>query len=403
MMMVVATLLMAAREIRRNTLRSALTGLGIVIGVAAVIVMVTVGDAASRRVAGDIGQLGSNLLIVSAGSARKGPVSVSAPALTSADAAAIARDASAVAAAAPVVNRGALVVAGNRNTNTLVVGATAAYLPVRNYTVRRGRDFSAAEQQSAAPVCILGATVDRVLFPHQDAVGASVRVDRVACKVVGVLAGKGSAIVGGDQDDLVVMPLVAVQRRLTGSTDLTMIFVSAASERATVKARTQIEQLLRARRPGSPGQADDFSVQDLREISNTLGAVTGVLTTLLAAIAAVSLVVGGIGIMNIMLVSVTERTREIGIRLAVGALAGDVLRQFLIEAIALSTLGGAVGLGLGLAGSYALCNAMGLPFAIISWVIAVSLFFSIAVGVVFGYVPARRAARLDPIEALRHE
>ncbi len=402
-MIIGSTLVMAVREVRRNTMRSILTGLGIVIGVAAVILMVTIGDSASRKVTIDIGKLGSNLLIVMPGSERRGPIAATAPPLTSADAAAIAAAASAVGQVAPAASKSVLAVVGNHNHNTLATGSTNAYFGVRSYAIARGRVFTDAELQAGALACVIGETVRRELFRNQDPLGATLRVDRLSCTVVGVLVSKGSATLGGDQDDLIVMPLLAVQRRLTGSTDLGAVFVSAIDERSTTRAKTQIEQLLRQRRRIQPGQADDFMVQDMKEITKTLGTVTGILTALLAAIAAVSLLVGGIGIMNIMLVSVTERTREIGIRLSIGALGREVLFQFLVEAVVLSTLGGLIGLVAGLVGSALLCSALGLPFAIVPWVVVLAVAFSVAVGVGFGYFPARRAAALDPIEALRHE
>ncbi len=402
-MIIGSTLVMAVREVRRNTMRSILTGLGIVIGVAAVILMVTIGDSASRKVTIDIGKLGSNLLIVMPGSERRGPIAATAPPLTSADAAAIAAAASAVGQVAPAASKSVLAVVGNHNHNTLATGSTNAYFGVRSYAIARGRAFTDAELQAGALACVIGETVRRELFRNQDPLGATLRVDRLSCTVVGVLVSKGSATLGGDQDDLIVMPLLAVQRRLTGSTDLGAVFVSAIDERSTTRAKTQIEQLLRQRRRIQPGQADDFMVQDMKEITKTLGTVTGILTALLAAIAAVSLLVGGIGIMNIMLVSVTERTREIGIRLSIGALGREVLFQFLVEAVVLSTLGGLIGLVAGLVGSALLCSALGLPFAIVPWVVVLAVAFSVAVGVGFGYFPARRAAALDPIEALRHE
>jgi putative ABC transport system permease protein len=398
-----STVVMAVRELKRNTMRSFLTGLGIVIGVAAVITMVTVGNGATQTVTRDIARLGTNLLIVSPGADAKGPISLSAQALTSADGVAIAAEAPSVALVAPSVSRGALVVHGNDNHNTVITGSTNAYLGVRSYQVGRGRGFSDVEQQSGSLVCLLGATVARELFDHQDPIGAAIRVDRLSCTVVGVLASKGSATLGGDQDDLVLMPLLAVQRRMTGNTDVGAIFVTAIDDRSTTRAKGEIERLMRQRRRLQADQADDFSVADMKEITKTLGVVTGVLTALLAAIAGVSLLVGGIGIMNIMLVSVTERTREIGIRLAIGALGYEVMLQFLVEAVVLSVLGGLLGLTLGLVGSYAVCQGLDMPFTVVPWVIGLALVFSAAVGIGFGYVPARRAAQLDPIEALRHE
>lgn len=288
-MIITSTLIMAVREIRRNTMRSILTALGIVIGVAAVISLVTIGEATSRKVTSDITQLGTNLLIVSPGSDRRGPVAVSATALTSADAAAIAAEVTAASSVAPSVSVNALVVHGNSNHNTVITGSTNAYFGVRNYAIARGRSFSDAELQGGSATCVLGATVARELFRHQDPVGTSLRVERLSCKVIGVLAAKGSGTLGGDQDDLIVMPLLAVQRRMSGSTDLGSIFISAVNENATRRAKAQIENLLRQRRRIQPGQADDFSVQDMKEMTETLGTITGVLTALLAAIAAVSL------------------------------------------------------------------------------------------------------------------
>jgi putative ABC transport system permease protein len=257
--------------------------------------------------------------------------------------------------------------------------------------------------QGGSAVCVLGATVRRELFGPQDPLGALVRVGTVSCTVVGVLVSKGQSTFGQDQDDFLVMPLATVQRRIAGSYDVGSIFVSATSDRQTVKAKRQIELLLRERRRIGPGQTNDFTVQDMKEISNTLGSVTGALTALLGAIAGVSLLVGGIGIMNIMLVSVTERTREIGIRLAIGARGAEVLLQFLIEAVTLSTLGGALGVAFGLTASYAVTRALKLPFSISPDIIVVAFGFSATVGVVFGFLPARKASRLNPIAALRHE
>jgi putative ABC transport system permease protein len=400
--MLFTTLAMAVRELRRNATRSILTALGIVIGVAAVISLVTLGEAATAKITNDIGKLGKDLLFVTPGTSQRGPTSVSSAALTSADASAILRDVSAAAAVAPVINRGQLVVFGSANANTTITGTTNAFFKVRAFSFARGRQFSEIEMLGGPPVCVLGDTVRRTLFRAQHPIDATIRIGRISCRVIGVLTPKGSGSIGGDQDDLVVLPMLTVQRRLTGSSDLTMIYVSAA-EGQTSRAKAQIEQLMRERRRITKGQSDDFSVQDMREITNTLGQVTSVLIALLGAVAAVSLLVGGIGIMNIMLVSVTERTREIGIRLSIGALGSEVLLQFLVEAIVLSSLGGLIGLALGLAGSFGIGAALDLPIVLVPWVIALALGFSFGVGVVFGFVPARRAAALNPIEALRHE
>jgi putative ABC transport system permease protein len=347
--------------------------------------------------------MGVNMLTLSPGAERRGPTSVSAPPLSMGDAQAIAREVSAVSAVAPSSARGALAVFANKNWSTSVTGTNNAYFEVRNLKIDVGRMFSDVELQSGTPACVIGATVKRELFGHQDAIGAAIRLGKLSCVVVGTVVSKGQSTFGMDQDDFILMPLTAFQRRLAGNTEVSSISVSAVSEAATVKAKSQIEMLMRERRKIAPGQADDFSVRDMKEIAQTLQTVTGALTALLGAVAAVSLLVGGIGIMNIMLVSVTERTREIGIRLAIGARGHEVLLQFLVEAVVLSTLGGIIGMILGLGGSFAAGRALGLPFRVMPEVVVIAFAFSATVGVAFGFFPARKAARLNPIEALRHE
>ncbi len=401
--MIGTTILLAFREIRRNPMRSILTTLGIVIGVASVIAMVTLGRSVTARVTSDIASMGTNLLIVAPGAERHGPASASAPPFKMEDARAIAREAGAVDKVAPSASRGALIVYGNRNWNTTVQGTTNDYFDVRGFTLARGSGFTEAQMQAGLPVCVLGDTVRRELFGPQDAVGASVRIGAVTCTVVGVTAPKGKAAMGPDQDDFVAIPLGAFQRRIAGNTDVSAIFVSALSRAKTTKASGQIEALMRERRRVAPGQADDFSVADMKEIGNTLSSVTTVLTALLGAIAGVSLLVGGIGIMNIMLVSVTERTREIGIRLSIGAREREVLMQFLVEAITLAVFGGTIGIVAGLALSFGATLAFGLPFAVRPDIVLIAFGFSGTVGVAFGYFPARKASRLNPIDALRHE
>jgi putative ABC transport system permease protein len=403
LLMLGSTLLMAMREIRRNTMRSILTTLGIVIGVGAVITLVTLGQGATEKVTSDISKMGVNMLIVYPGSQRRGPTVTEAPRLTLQDVEAIARDVSAVSAVAPSASRGALAVYANKNWNTQLTGTTNAYFDVRGLKLSAGRMFSDVEIQGGTPACILGATVRRELFGRQDPLDASIRAGKVACKVIGVVESKGQSSIGMDPDDFILLPLSAFQRRIAGNNDVGSIAVSAVSESATEKAKKQIEALMRERRRVAFGQEDDFMVQDMKEIADTLQTVTGALTALLGAIAAVSLLVGGIGIMNIMLVSVTERTREIGIRLAIGARGHEVLLQFLVEAIVLSTLGGVLGMLLGLGGSYAAGRALGLPFRVVPEVVLIAFAFSASVGVAFGFFPARKAARLNPIEALRHE
>lgn len=319
------------------------------------------------------------------------------------DARAIAREVRAVGAVAPTLSRGGLAVSGNRNWSTQITGTTNAYFAIRGYAFAAGAGFSEGEALAGLPVCVLGETVRRELFGAESALDASIRVGAVSCTVVGILDSKGQSTFGMDQDDFLVMPLAALQRRVIGNNDVGSIFINAVSEKATGKVRTQVELLMRERRRILPGQRDDFTVQDMKEIAKTVQNVTGVLTALLGAIAGVSLIVGGIGIMNIMLVSVTERTHEIGLRLAIGAREGEVLAQFLVESAALSALGGALGIVLGLGGSFLASRALALPFVILPYIIVIAFVFSAVVGVGFGYYPARKAARLSPIDALRHE
>ncbi|MFH1811593.1 MAG: ABC transporter permease [Pseudomonadota bacterium] len=401
--MFTSTLLMALREIRRNLMRSGLTALGIVIGVASVIAMVTLGEGATADVTASIGAMGDNLLIVSPGAERHGPIGTTASPFTNADERALRAEITGVSGLAPSVSRGVLAVYGNKNWNTTITGSSNDFFKVRGYSMSSGRRFSETELLGGGATCVLGATVVQELFGQQDPLGASVRVGNVACQVIGVLGAKGQSSFGMDQDDLVVMPLSTVQRRLAGSTDIGSFFLSAASSAGTTRVKTDVELLLRQRRHIQPGDKDDFNVRDMKEIAQTMSTVTGVLTALLGAIAAVSLLVGGIGIMNIMLVSVTERTREIGIRLAIGARGREVLLQFLVEAVVLSVMGGAAGVAIGLAGSYAALHALHMPFKFLPNIVGLAFAFSAAVGIVFGYVPARKAARLNPIEALRYE
>lgn len=404
LLMLGSTLLMALREVRRNTLRSVLTTLGIVIGVGAVIALVTLGQGATEKVTADVSSMGVNMLTLSPGAERRGGgAPVSSTPLTLEDAQAIGREIAAVAAVAPSSQRSVLAVYANKSWNTTVTGSTNDYFVVRGLQLSSGRTFSDVEVQGGTPACLLGATTARELFGRQDPLGASIRVGTVSCQVIGLVASKGQSAFGQDQDDFILMPLAAFQRRIAGNTRISSIAISAVSESATAKAKTQIEMLMRERRKLAPGQTDDFQVRDMKEIAATLESVTGALTGLLSAVAAVSLLVGGIGIMNIMLVSVTERTREIGIRLAIGARGHEVLLQFLVEAVVLSTLGGVIGMVIGLGGSYAAGRALGLPFRVLPEVVVIAFAFSASVGVAFGFFPARKAARLNPIEALRHE
>jgi putative ABC transport system permease protein len=396
-------LLLAAREIRRNVLRSFLTILGVVIGVAAVIVMVTLGGGATRAVATQIESMGTNLLMIRKGQHMGPGQTSSAPAFSLDDAATLSREVPAIRALAPSAAESLIAIAGNNSWATSVTGTDDRYLDVRNWTIERGRAFNTAEIQAGKSVCIIGATVSRELFGSQDPVGQALRLKTFACDVIGLLGAKGQSGMGQDQDDLILMPLRTFQRRIAGNQDVTLIQVSIRDGASIDRARTDIERLLRERRRIGPGEQDNFSVRDMRELTNMLTGTTEILTTLLSAVAAVSLLVGGIGIMNIMLVSVTERTREIGIRLAIGALEREVLMQFLVEAVVLSSLGGLLGILLALGASVALAEVLHVPFIFNGGIVMTAFLFSAAVGIVFGYFPARRAARLDPIEALRRE
>ncbi|MBL8458689.1 MAG: ABC transporter permease [Zoogloea sp.] len=397
-------LLLALREIRRNLMRSFLTILGIVIGVSAVITMVTLGNGATRAVSDQISSLGSNLLIIRPGQhLGPGRDSAGSAAFKVADADALRNQIGGLAAVVPVSSKSVTLVAMSRNWSAGVTGTSREWFSTGKWQLVSGRVFNEAEERAGAAVCVVGETVRRELFGRLDPVGRQIRVKQFSCEVIGLLASKGQSTMGNDQDDLVAMPLRAVQRRLTGSVDVATLMVSVRDDTSIDMAKEQITWLMRERRHIGPGDNDDFSVMDTRQIAETLSGTTKVMTGLLGAVAAVSLLVGGIGIMNIMLVSVTERTREIGIRLAIGALEREVLLQFLIEAVVLASLGGVVGIILATAASIGGAALMHVPYLFNPSINLLSFGFSAAIGVIFGYVPARRAARLDPIEALRHE
>ena len=398
------TLLLALREIRRNLMRSFLTILGIVIGVSAVITMVTLGNGATKVVSDQISSLGSNLLMVRPGK-RLGPGrdSAGAPSFKIADADAILSQISGLDAVAPSVGRSVTVVYGAKNWSTTINGSTNSYFQTGNWKLGAGRVFSDAEERAGKSVCVIGETVRRELFGNQNPLGNEIRIKQFSCEIVGLLASKGQGAMGMDQDDTVIMPLRTVQRRLTGNQDVSTLLISVKTSASSAKVIEQINLLMRERRKISDNEEDDFNVLDTKQIAETLSGTIRIMTTLLGAVAAVSLLVGGIGIMNIMLVSVTERTREIGIRLAIGALEREVLLQFLIEAVALSSLGGLIGIALATVASIGLAQLMQVPFLFNPGINIVSFLFSAAIGVIFGYFPARRAAQLDPIEALRHE
>lgn len=398
------TLLLALRSIRRNLMRSFLTILGIVIGVGAVITMVTVGNGATESVKNQISGLGTNLLQIRPGQ-RMGPGSSgsSAPFFKESDAEAIATQIGGVVAAAPQSRSSGTLVANGRNWSSSITGSTNAWLTIGNWTLAQGREFSDAELRAGAAVCMIGETVRRELFGSSPALGESLRVKLISCEIIAVLGSKGQGSFGNDQDDLVFMPIKTLQRRITGNTQVNELLVSMADGSDSTRVISSLTQLLRERRKLADTDEDNFNVLDTKQLADTLSGTTQVMTTLLGAVAAVSLLVGGIGIMNIMLVSVTERTREIGLRLAVGALEREVLLQFLIEAMVLSSLGGLIGIALATGVSIALSSLMGIPYLFDPTINLLSFMFSAAIGVIFGYFPARRAAGLNPIDALRHE
>lgn len=404
--MLLNALLLALRSIRRNLMRSFLTVLGIVIGVSAVITMVTLGQGATAAVQSQISSLGSNLLQIRPGQRLGipgGGGGSGAPSFKEADGQAILDQIGGVAAVAPEGRSAATVVANGKNWSTSVIGSNNEWLTVGNWKLAAGREFSEAELQAGAAVCLIGATLQRELFAGKDAVGELLRIKQFSCTIIGQLASKGQAAMGMDQDDTVVVPLRTLQRRVTGNQRVSTLLVSMQEGSDSTRLKASVRELLRERRKLGPNDDDNFNVLDTQQLAQTLSGTTQVMTALLGAVAAVSLLVGGIGIMNIMLVSVTERTREIGLRLAIGAREHEVLLQFLIEAVVLAALGGLVGIVLATAASVLLAALMQVPYLFNPGINALSFVFSAGIGVLFGYFPARRAAQLDPIEALRHE
>ncbi len=402
--MVWNSLLLSVRAIRRNVLRSFLTILGVVIGVSAVIIMVTLGDGATQSVKDQISSLGSNLLVIRPGQ-RLGPGrdAAGAPSFRREDAEAIASQIGAVAAVAPSLGASVTVVYQAENWSTTVTGSTNDYFVTGNWRLADGRFFTDAEERAGRAVCVIGATLRRELFGQENPVGSQIRVKRFSCEVIGLLQAKGQGAFGMDADDILVMPLSTVQRRVRGSDDVTTLQVSVKEGSSLSEATEAIQRLMRERRNIAENEDDNFSVIDTRQIAETLSGTIRVMTLLLGAVAAISLLVGGIGIMNIMLVSVTERTREIGIRLAIGALEHEVLLQFLVEAVALSSFGGLIGVVIANLIAFGAARAIQVPFLFSLWVNLLSFVVSGLIGVLFGYFPARRAALLDPIESLRYE
>jgi putative ABC transport system permease protein len=395
--------LLAVRAIRRHLLRSFLTTLGIIIGVAAVVTMVTLGNGATASVQSQISSLGSNMLNVNmSGGFGRGGGAPPKP-FDDEDVAAVRDQIGGVLEVAPRAQASVTAVYEAQNWQTTVNGTTNGFFRASNITLTEGREFSPAEELAGKSVCVIGDTVKENLFRTTDPIGKSLRLKDISCSVIGVMEKRGQAGFGGGQDDSVVMPIKAVMRRLTGNRNINNFQVSVDPRYDTSAVSEQIKKLMRERRNIGPGMDDNFDIFDAKQISDTLSNATRTMTSLLASVAAVSLIVGGIGIMNIMLVSVTERTREIGIRLAIGAVQREVLMQFLVEAVTLSCLGGVIGLLLAFGLTAIISGAMNIPLTFDIKINLLAFSFAAVIGVVFGYFPARRAASLNPIEALRHE
>ncbi len=401
----------ALQSLCANVLRSVLTALGMIIGVAAVIIMVAVGSGAQEGIESVIESIGSNLLIVSSASQGRGGVQQGAgtrAALTAADADAMFTEIPEILFAAPTVRGQGQVVFGNANWHTSIEGITNSYMPVRDWTVAEGRQFEEWEIAGGAKVVLIGETVAENLFPNGEAVGQVIRVERVPFEVIGTLTAKGQSSFGQDQDDIMFVPLKTAKQRIVGGRNgagdnVQTIYIKAQTSDLVSYVEIAIAELLRQRHGLTPGQDDDFRIRNISEILGARQDSSRMMALLLAAVASVSLIVGGIGIMNIMLVSVTERTREIGVRMAVGASRGDILTQFLIEAVVISAIGGVIGIIIGATGSQAAAALGDWPLRLESSSVLLAFGFSAAVGIFFGYYPARKAAHLDPIEALRHE
>ena len=398
--------LQAIREIKRNLLRSMLTAIGIVIGIASVIAMVNIGKGASKSITSSISRLGSNTLYIIPGQGRHGPgtiASVVKP-FDIHDATAIKKSILALSAVSPVEGSSMTTVRNSNNYLTSIQGIDNDYFKIQNWKVKDGRDFSKSELRAGRNVCIIGQTVYKKLFPSGiSPIGKKIRLQNLSCEVIGLLSKKGANTFGRDQDDIVLVPIKMFQRRISGNKNIHLIMAAVKKNVPLEEAKLQIEQLMREQRHIKSAANDDFSVRSITALLDTISKITDLLTIMLGAVAAISLIVGGIGIMNIMLVSVTERTREIGIRLAVGAMAKDIMIQFLIEAVVLSGIGGLVGIIVGIGITLGVANGLHIDLIIDPTITVVAMLFSMLIGVFFGILPARKAANMNPIDALRYE
>ncbi len=406
-MRVLNLLKIAYRSLAKNKLRVLLTMLGIIIGVASVIAMLAIGQGSKENIQASVASLGTNSVMIFPGSTNMGSVRMGAGSystLTRKDADAILSKCEFVTNVSPVVQRSSQVIAGNHNWHTMVIGGLDQYFSIRNLAIAKGGLFTLEDERTAAKVCVIGLTVSTNLFgPDEDPVGKFIRINSIPFKVIGLLEKKGQNTFGQDQDDIIIAPFSTVQKRMLTTMYVNSILASATSEHDIDKAKDQISTIMRIQHRLTPVDDDDFTVRSQADIANIFGSISKIMTILLASIAGISLVVGGIGIMNIMLVSVTERTREIGIRMAVGAKGRDVLIQFMIESIFISFLGGLIGIALGILISMLVGKFGGWPVVITANSILLSFAFSTAVGIFFGWYPARKAANLNPIDALRYE
>mgnify|MGYP006340430695 FL=1 len=403
--MLINAFLIALKEIRRNILRSFLTILGIVIGVASVIAMVMIGDGTTANVKQSISKLGTNMLTLRVGQERRGPPKEdnSAKPFTEGDISAIKNEVQNIKAVASENNTRINIVYGNKSNSASVIGTNNDYFVIKDWEVTDGRIFDESELNSGKSSCIIGTTMVKQLFGEDNPIGTNIRLKNLSCNVIGVLKSKGASAFGSDQDEIIIVPLKMFQQKIKGDKDISSILISITSGKYIENAKTEITSLMQERRSLRVDEPDNFHIRDMEEMLSAMTSTTKMLTYLLGSIAGISLLVGGIGIMNIMLVSVTERTREIGTRLAIGAMENEVLLQFLVEAIVLSTLGGIIGIILGLSIGFVAVDVMELAFILNNQIIMISFFFSTLIGVVFGYFPARKAARLNPIDALRYE